>query len=193
MFFRLEGRRCLVVGGGKVAEQKIRGLMEAGARVRVIAPKATAAILRLARSKKLKWQARKFELKDISQILLVVAATSSSDVHEVIWRASRRAKVLCNVVDDPMRCDFFYPAVMRRGHLQVAVSTGGRGPALAQQIRKRLETQFGTEYAEWVAHLGRKRRRLLAIEPDAAQRKRFAHQMAKKILARPNGRVNRGI
>lgn len=193
MFFRLQGRRCLVIGGGKVAEQKIRGLLEAGARVRVIAPKVTPVISRLAQNQKLEWLPRNFELNDISRAFLVVAATSSSDVHEVVWQTARRANVFCNVVDDPLRCDFFYPAVMRRGDLQIAVSTGGRSPALAQQIRKLLEKQFGTEYAEWVARLGQKRRRLFAKESDAVRRKELSHQMASKILIRRIGPTKRGI
>jgi len=176
-----------------VAEHKIRGLLEAGARVRVIAPKATTVISRLAQSQKLEWQPRNFRLRDISRVFLVVAATSSSDVHEAVWRAARRANVFCNVVDDPMRCDFFYPAVVRRGDLQIAISTGGRSPALAQQIRKRLEKQFGAEYAERVSRMGQKRRRLLAREPDAARRKELAHRMARKILIRRIGPTKRGI
>jgi len=187
MFLRLEGRTCLVVGARTVAEQKILGLLEAGARVRVIAPSATAVISRLAQSKKLEWQARKFNVRDVSRMFLVVAATSSAEVHEQVWRAARRANVLCNVVDDPARCDFFYGAVMRRGALQIAVSTGGRSPALAQQIRKRLEKQFGAEYAEWVEWLGRTRSRLLISETDAARRKEIAHRMARRISVRRSG------
>src|SRR5579863_9588735 len=108
MFLRLEGRECLVVGAGAVAEEKIRGLIETGARVRVIAPLATEMISRWARDKKLAWLRRRFRVRDVSRAFLIVAATSSRDVHEVVWRAARRANVLCNVVDDPERCDFFY-------------------------------------------------------------------------------------
>jgi precorrin-2 dehydrogenase/sirohydrochlorin ferrochelatase len=181
MFLRLEGRACLVVGAGAVAEEKIRGLLDAGARVRVIAPSATAAIAELARTKKLNWFARNFKPGDIADAFLIVAATSSAKVHERIWRAALGASVLCNVVDDPERCDFFYGAVVRRGALQIAVSTGGRSPALAQQIRKRLERQFCSEYAAWVERLGRARSRVLNSETDIAQRKRIAHRMARAV------------
>jgi siroheme synthase-like protein len=181
MFLRLEGQSCLVVGAGVVAEEKIRGLLDVGARVRVIAPSATEVISRLAREKKLKWLPRKFHVKDVSHNFLIVAATSSPDVHEVVWRAARRANVLCNVVDDPGRCDFFYGAVVRRGALQIAVSTGGRSPALAQRIRKQLEMQFGPGYAERVERLGRARSRMLISEPSAARRKEIAHRMARRI------------
>jgi precorrin-2 dehydrogenase / sirohydrochlorin ferrochelatase len=181
MFLRLEGRACLVVGAGAAAEGKIRGLLDAGARVRVIAPSATAVIAELAHATKLEWQRREFRVRDVAGMFLVVAATSSADVHERIWRAARRADVLCNVVDEPERCDFFYGAVVRRGALQIVVSTGGRSPALAQRIRKRLEKQFGGEYAEWIERLGRARSRLLKSDGDILRRKQIAHRMAREI------------
>jgi precorrin-2 dehydrogenase len=189
MFVRLEGRSCLVVGAGTVAEDKIRGLLAAGARVRVIAPSAVAMISEMAGEKKLEWLPRKFRVRDAAGMFLIVAATSSAEVHERIWRAARRANVLCNVVDDPRRCDFFYGAVLRRGALQIAVSTGGRSPALAQRIRKRFEKQFGAECAERVERLGRARSRVLISETDIAQRKRIAHRMARGISLRRSGRL----
>jgi precorrin-2 dehydrogenase / sirohydrochlorin ferrochelatase len=193
MFVRLKGRACLVVGAGIVAEEKIRGLLDAGARVRVIAPAATTAIVALARSKKLAWLARDFKQRDVVGAFLIVAATSSSYAHERIWRAAHRANVLCNVVDDPERCDFFYGAVVRRGPLQIAVSTGGRSPALAQQIRKQLEEQFSPKYAERVEKLGRARSRLLISERDAQRRKRIAHEMAKKVSDQRSRRLGKQI
>jgi len=189
MFLRLEGRTCLVVGAGTVAEEKIRGLLQAGAQVRVIAPSATAAISLWARENKLKWVPREFRAKDVSRVFLIVAATSSPQVHERVWRAAQRAKVLCNVVDVPERCDFFYGAVVRRGPLQISVSTGGRSPALAQRIRKRLEKQFGAEYAGRLERLGRARSRLLAAEANIERRKEIAHRMARRISMRPCGRL----
>jgi precorrin-2 dehydrogenase/sirohydrochlorin ferrochelatase len=193
MFLRLERRECLVVGAGAVAEEKICGLLEAGAIVRLIAPSATEGISLLARERKLMWLRRTFRVSDVSRKFLIVAATSSPDVHETIWRAACRANVLCNVVDDPRRCEFFYGAVVRRGALQIAVSTGGRSPALAQQIRKRLEKQFGVGYVERVERLGRARTRLLISEPNAAWRKKTAHRMARGISLPGSGRLKVGI
>jgi precorrin-2 dehydrogenase/sirohydrochlorin ferrochelatase len=184
MFLRLQRRECLVVGAGDVAEGKIRGLLEAGARVCVVAPSATVAISQWASEKKLVWLRRKFRVRDISRKFLVVAATSSPELHERVWSAARRANVLCNVVDDPERCDLFYGAVVRRGALQIAVSTGGRSPALAQRIRKRLEKQFGVEYAGRVERLGRARSRLLISESNIERRKKIAHRMAREISMR---------
>jgi precorrin-2 dehydrogenase/sirohydrochlorin ferrochelatase len=181
IFLRMKGRACLVVGAGTVAEGKIRGLLGAGARVRVVAPSATTAISELGREKALEWLPREFRVRDVVGMFLVVAATSSAEIHGRIWRAARRARVLCNVVDDPERCDFFYGAVVRRGALQIAVSTGGRSPALAQRIRKRLGKQFGAEYEERVEMLGRARSRALTFDSDITQRKRLAHRMAREI------------
>lgn len=189
MFLRLEGRACLVVGAGAVAEEKIRGLLDAGARVRVIAPSATLEISRMAREKKLVWLRQNFRVRDVSRVFLIVAATSSPHVHDVVWRAARRANVLCNVVDEPERCDFFYGAVVRRGALQIAISTGGRSPALAQQIRQRLENQFGARYAEWVEKLGRARTRMLISESNATRRKETAHRMVRESSLRQGRRV----
>jgi siroheme synthase-like protein len=116
--------------------------------------------------------------------VLVIAATNSSEVHERVWRAAKQRGVLCNVVDDPTRCDFFCGAVVRRGSLQIAISTGGRSPALAQQLRRHLERQFGTDYAKWVEALGLARRRALTTEPDAKKRKQLAHKLAHRVIRR---------
>ena len=183
MFLRLEARRCVVAGAGAVATGKILGLLAAGARVLVIAPAATPRVAALVRAGKLAWHRRKFRAADLSGSFLVVAATSSPAVHERIWRAARRRNVLCNVVDDPARCDFFYPAIVRRGSLQIAISTGGRSPALAHQLRKSLARQFGSEFAGWLAHLGRVRSRLQLRELNIARRRRLAHRAVRHGLA----------
>jgi precorrin-2 dehydrogenase/sirohydrochlorin ferrochelatase len=182
MFFLLEGKTCVVVGAGAVGQEKILGLLASGARVRVIAPEAAPPVQRLARAKKIEWEARRFRVSDLKGAFLVVAATSTVQVNEVIWRAAQRRGVLCNVVDDPPRCDFFYPAVVRRGALQIAISTGGRSPALAQQVRKDVERYFGPEYAEWVGELGRARHRSRVRVRDIARRRELAHEMVRRGL-----------
>jgi precorrin-2 dehydrogenase/sirohydrochlorin ferrochelatase len=190
MFFLLEGKTCAVVGAGAVGQEKIQGLLAAGARVRVIAPQATPLIQRLARAKKLEWEPRRFRVSDLKGAFMVVAATSLPHLNEMIWRAARRKGVLCNVVDDPQHCDFFYPAVVRRGALQIAVSTGGRSPALAQQVRKDIERYFGPEYAEWVGELGQARRRSRASVRDISQRKELALAMVRRGLQHTGAQKN---
>ena len=180
IFLKLAGRRCLVVGAGPVGEAKVRGLLDAGADVRVVAPRATRAVRARARAGKVCWEARGFQANDLEGVFLVVAATSSTKLHEEIFQQARRRGVLCNVVDDPAHCDFYSPAVVRRGQLQIAVSTGGQSPALAQRLKRELERQFGAEYEMWVEKLGKARRKLLARAGDAEARRCRLHRLASR-------------
>lgn len=178
MFVKLTGRRCLVVGAGSVGEGKIASLLAAGAVVRVVAPRATERVAAWACAGRIAWERRAFQPADLKGMFLVVAATSFPAVHERVFREARRRRVLCNVVDDPLRSDFYYPAVVRRGELQIAVSTGGHSPALAARLRRDLDRQFGPEYAVWVAELGRARHEVLATRMDPARRRRLLHRLA---------------
>jgi precorrin-2 dehydrogenase/sirohydrochlorin ferrochelatase len=177
-FLKLAGRRCLVVGAGAVGEEKIGGLLHAGADVLVVAPRATRRVRAWAREEKLRWKARKFRPGDLQGVFLAVAATSSASLHEKIYREARRRRVLCNAVDDPPNCDFYYGAVVRRGGLQIAISTGGHSPALAQRIRKQLERKFRAEYGLWLEQLGEEREKLFAKPMDPARRRRLLHSLA---------------
>jgi precorrin-2 dehydrogenase / sirohydrochlorin ferrochelatase len=178
LFLKLEGRRCLVVGAGAVAESKIQSLLDAGAEIRVVAPLATEIVQRWAREGVIVWEPRGYAADDLTGTVLVITATSSADTNEAVFQEARRRGVLCNSVDDPQRCDFYYGAVVRRGALQIAISTAGRSPALAQRLRRQLEAQFGPAYGEWLDQLGRVRQQLFASSVDAAQRKALLHRLA---------------
>jgi precorrin-2 dehydrogenase/sirohydrochlorin ferrochelatase len=178
MFVKLEGRRVLMVGAGPVGEGKIESLLAAGASVRVIAPQATPRVREWAREGRIEWEAREYKPSDFAGALLVIAATGSTALHDEIYAEAKSRGVLCNTVDEPERCDFYFPAVVRRGELQIAISTGGLSPALAQRLRKDLELQFGPEWEEWVAKLGRTRDELKSIPMPPEQRKRLLHQYA---------------
>ena len=178
MFMKLEGRSCLVVGAGTVGEPKINSLVTAGASVRVVALHATAAVAEWAQAGAITWEARAFNSADLDGTFLVIAATNSSDVNAAIFHQARQRNILCNVVDDPEHCDFYYPAVVRRGDLQLAISTNGQSPALAQRIRRELEVQFGPEYGAWLEELGRARQQLFASKIDPEQRRRLLHELA---------------
>ena len=180
-FLKLTGRRCLVVGAGAVAQEKIESLLRAGANVRVVAPHAADSVRAWARAKKIRWEPRKFRPADFKGVFLVVASTSSPALHEKIYRLARRRGVLCNVVDDPAHCDFYYGAVVRRGELQIAISTGGHSPALAQRLRKKLEQEIGAEYELWIKRLGTARKRLFAKSLSPARRKALLHSLASEI------------
>ncbi len=179
-FLKLAGRECLVVGAGHVGESKIEGLIAAGADVTVASPLATQAVMSWARDGRLRWRNRPFEPSDLDGIFLVVVATSLPDLNEAVFQEARRRGILCNVVDDPARCDFYYPAVVRRGAFQIAVSTNGRSPALAQRLRKQLEVEFGPIYEEWTEELGTTRQRLFQEEMEPEQRRRLLHRLASK-------------
>jgi len=180
IFLQLEGRRSLVVGAGSVAEQKIRGLIESGAKVQVVAPQATDSVSEWAAAGVIEWQARTFEVSDLDGVLLVIVATSSSEINANVFRAAQQRGVLCNVVDDPPHCDFYYPSVVRRGDLQIAISTAGHSPALAQRLRRELEMQFGPEYRDWLSQLGEARQKLFATDVDPEERRRLLHQLASR-------------
>jgi precorrin-2 dehydrogenase/sirohydrochlorin ferrochelatase len=171
MFLKLDGRRCVVVGAGAVGESKIEGLMRCRAQVTVVAPEASARVREWAAGSEVVWHQREYVPKDMDGAFVVVAATSSGEVNHAIAADARQRGVLCNVVDDPEYCDFFYPAVVQRGALQIAVSTAGAAPALASRLRKELEEQFGPEYEAWLVRLDQERRQILATVADPAHRR----------------------
>jgi precorrin-2 dehydrogenase/sirohydrochlorin ferrochelatase len=180
MFVKLEGRRCLVVGAGKVGEPKIRGLIETGARVHVIASEASEAVHQWARAGKITLEIRGFAPADLDGIFLAIVATASRDLNSSIYREAEQRGILCNAVDVPEYCDFYYPAVVRRGDLQIAISTNGQSPSLAQKLRQQLERQFGPGYARWVAELGATRELVLASNLDPQRKSDLLHSLASR-------------
>jgi len=174
----LKQRKCVVVGAGKIAAGKAAGLLRGGARVVMIGPRGSSWVRSRARAGKLMWRPRPFTARDVEGAFLVIAATNSSATNEAVFRACVERGVLCNVVDDPERCDFFYTAVVRRGPLQIAISTSGRSPALARRLRIELERQFGPEYGAWVEHVGKMRGKLLTQRMTRNERRKLLDQIA---------------
>ena len=180
MFVKLEGRLVLVVGAGRVGEEKIEGLLGTGARIRVVALEAGQAVREWARAGKIELDLRAFSLDDLDGAFLAVVATSSRTLNERVYFEAHRRGVLCNVVDVPDLCDFFYPSVVRRGDLQIAISTSGQSPSLAQKIRQQLEKQFGPGYAAWVAELGATRKLVLASDLEKERKLDLLHSLASR-------------
>ena len=170
LMLNISAKKCVVVGAGTVAAGKIRGLLMYGAKIVVVSPQAAGEVQALARAGKIKLLRREFAPLDVKGALLVIAATNSPTVNASVFRVCRAQRILCNSVDDPEHCDFFYPAVVRRGALQIAISTNGNLPALAARLREELEDQFGAEWAEWLEQVGTTRRRLLASKMPAEER-----------------------
>jgi precorrin-2 dehydrogenase / sirohydrochlorin ferrochelatase len=192
MFLKLEGRHCLVIGAGNIAESKIESLLVTEARIQVVAPQVNDRVADWARQKLISLNQREFQPSDLEGMFIAIAATSSRDLNERIFREAQHRKVLCNVVDDPEHCHFYYPAVVRRGDLQIAISTAGRSPALAQRLRRELETQFQPEYADWVSQLGSIRENLFRIEEDPEKRRRLLHEMASREAFAARNSIDQG-
>jgi precorrin-2 dehydrogenase / sirohydrochlorin ferrochelatase len=178
MFVKLDGRQVLVIGAGQVGEPKIRGLLSTGAKIRVVAHKASEAVREWARVGQIVLEERDFILSDLDSVFLVVVATSSRDLNEFVFGEAQSRRILCNVVDVPEQCDFYYPAVVQRGDLQIAISTSGQSPSLAQKIRQQLGRQFGPGYAQWVAELGETRRKVLASNLDPERKRGLLQSLA---------------
>ncbi len=178
MFLKMEGRNCLVIGAGTIGEPKIRSLLVAGANVRVVAPEARTSVQGWAHAGVITWEQRTFQPEDLENVFLVIAATSLPEVNEAVFQEAQRREILCNAVDDPERCDFFYGALVRRGRLQVAISTAGQSPALAQRLRREIQAHIRPEYAGWLERLGTVRRKLMAGPLTPERRKRLLHKLA---------------
>ena len=180
MFLKLAGKHCLVVGAGKVGEPKIGSLIDTGARIHVVALQASDTVREWADAGKIQLELRAFSEEDLDGKFLAVVATASNSLNELIYREAERRGVLCNVVDVPDYCDFFYPAVVRRGDLQIAISTAGKSPSLAQKLRQQLERQFGPGYADWLEQLGETRRLILASALDKERKLELLHSLASR-------------
>ncbi|HEY1470936.1 MAG TPA: bifunctional precorrin-2 dehydrogenase/sirohydrochlorin ferrochelatase [Candidatus Acidoferrum sp.] len=179
-FLKLENRLAVVIGGGSIAAQKIPSLLQAGARVRVVSPMLHPHLAEYVRRREIDWHPKPFAPDDLLGAFLVVAATSISELNASVFAEAERRNILCNSVDDIDHCHFYYGSVVQRGDLQIAISTNGKSPALAQRLRLELEEQFGSEYAAWLEWLGAARDVLRSQGPasDAETTKRWLHLLA---------------
>jgi siroheme synthase-like protein len=186
IFLKLEGRRCLVVGAGTIAAPKIASLLRAGGHVTVIAPEARAEVKEQARAGDLVWHPREFVNSVLEEAFLVIAATDLRPVNHAVADAARERNVLCNSVDDPPDCDFFYPSVVKRGDLQIAISTAGKSPALAQRLREEVDAMLPEDTGAWLDQLGETRLKILASLPGSEERKQALHLLARRESCDPH-------
>jgi precorrin-2 dehydrogenase/sirohydrochlorin ferrochelatase len=180
IFLKLAARPCVVVGAGNIAESKIESLLLAEASVTVIAPEGLDRVHRWAEGGDLVWHRREYATGDLAGAFLVVAATGTASVNRAVYAEANAGGILCNAVDDPPFCDYYFPSVVRRGELQIAISTAGESPALAQRLRKELNAQLPLDTGEWLMELGRLRREVTAIEPIGEERKLLLHELAQR-------------
>ncbi len=182
IFLKLDGRRCLLVGAGNVALDKVGSLLKTGLRLRVVAPEARPEIQQLASAGKLEWVQRAFEPADLDGNFLAVTATDSPQTNALVYRESAERGILCNSVDDIPNCDFYFGSVVSRGDLQIAISTAGQSPAVAQHLRHEIDEQLPDDLGPWLESLGQLRREVLEIHPAGDARKSLLHQLAQRSV-----------
>ncbi len=175
----LEGRSVLVVGGGRIALEKVRGLLECGAAVTVVAPRIRDDV----RALPVTWLARPYEADDLDGRYLVVAATEIEALNASVADAAAARSLLCNVVDDPAKCTVILPAIHRQGPISVAVSTGGASPALAKWLRDRIAAEIGPAHADLARQLRALRPWAKTSLPTYDDRKAYFERLVERALS----------
>ena len=150
LFLKLEGKRCLVVGAGLIGLEKVESLLRCGASIRVVAPHAVARVQQLSSRGEIEWLARCYEPEDVAGCDLIIAATNDREVNRAVFEEASRRSILCNTADDPPLCDFFFASIVQRGELQIAISTAGQSPALAQRLRREIDAQLPPDLGPWL-------------------------------------------
>jgi precorrin-2 dehydrogenase/sirohydrochlorin ferrochelatase len=162
VFLDLQGKSCVVVGGGRVAERKVKSLLDSGARVKVISPKLTGPLARLKSREKIVHYPRAYRAKDLREAFLTIAATDDRAVNERVFQEATENCIPVNVVDDPAHSSFIVPSLVKKKELVVAISTSGRSPALARMLRQKLEKEIGPEYGRFLRLLGAVRKKVIS-------------------------------
>jgi precorrin-2 dehydrogenase/sirohydrochlorin ferrochelatase len=173
VYLNLKGKQVVVIGGGEVAERKVESLLDTGASVAVVSPDVTPGLASLANSKLIELHRRRYVRGDCKGADLVLSATDDPEVSRAVWEEAKAAEILVNTADEPALCDFIMPAVIRRGDLTIAISTGGTSPALAARLREELSRILGPEY-ELLLEL------LAQVRPEIQQR--IQDERARKAL-----------
>jgi len=168
----IEGKKCLVVGGGRVAERKVNLLVRYGGKVVVVSPKTTEKIKTLSENKKIIWYKRIYRLSDLHKAFLVFCATNSKKINREIGKEAKERGIMVNVVDSPEDCDFISPSLIERGHLKVSISTEGLAPLLSKRLRKELGKRFGMEYRQYTTLIAKVRNIIIKSKSLSDQSKR---------------------
>jgi uroporphyrin-III C-methyltransferase/precorrin-2 dehydrogenase/sirohydrochlorin ferrochelatase len=178
IFLKLAGRNVLLVGAGNVGLEKIGTLLPAAPKLRVVAPQALPEVHQLAREGKLEFMQRAFRPSDVEGNCIVITATDDPAVNKAVHQRCVEENILCNSADDGPHCDFFLGSIVTRGPLQIAISTNGESPAVAQRLRREIDTQLASDLGPWLEDLGGLRREVLAAHPRTEARKLLLHQLA---------------
>ena len=175
VYLNLQNRRCVIIGGGAVAEGKIARLRESGAVIRVVSPDATPGIRQMAADAVLRWEPRTYRPGDLEGAFIAIAATNDRAVNRAIHKEAEARGVMLNAVDDPPNCSFIAPSIVQRGPVTVAISTGGASPALARKLRESLQASGDLAWADLAGVMAAARARLrqqgllTAVDPELWQ------------------------
>lgn len=171
IFINLKHKKCIIIGGGHVAERKVKGLIDTGAHIIIVSPYITDELALLAKEGKIIHLKKNYEKNDIKDAFLVIGATDSRNVNEEIRNDCRKHDIPANIVDSPEDCTFTVPSVIKRGPLTITISTDGKSPALSKKIRKEIENIYGEEYGKFAVLLGNLRERIQKEIPEEKERK----------------------
>jgi precorrin-2 dehydrogenase/sirohydrochlorin ferrochelatase len=188
VYIQLREQPCVVIGGGKIAEGKVEGLLAVQAKVTVISPNLTLRLHDLAKEQQITYIARTYQPGDLTGAFMVICATDQADINHQVWQEASANQQLVNVVDDTPRCNFIAPSILRKGDLTIAISTSGKAPALAVRLKERLQRELGPEYERFLELAGKLREPLAQHIPDFETRKALWYELVDSeildILAR---------
>jgi len=197
VYIELREQPCVVIGGGKIAEGKVEGLLAARASVTVISPELTPRLHELAEKNQISYFARAYQPGDLTGAFLVICATDQAEINHQVWEEATGNRQLVNVVDDTPRCNFIAPSILRKGDLTIAISTSGKAPALAVRLKERLQRELGPEYERFLELAGELREPLAQHIPDFEARKALWYELVDSeildVLARGDERAARDM
>jgi precorrin-2 dehydrogenase / sirohydrochlorin ferrochelatase len=177
IYMQLNEQPCVVIGGGKIAEGKVDGLLAANAKVKIISPELTPHLHDLVKQNHIEYTARHYQMGDLTGAFMVICATDQTEINHQVWQEASANGQLVNVVDDTPRCNFIAPAILRKGDLNIAISTGGKAPALAVRLKERLQKEIGPQYERFLELSGKLREPLARHIPDFETRKKLWYEL----------------
>ena len=177
IYVQLNEQSCVVIGGGKIAEGKVDGLLAANAKVKIISPELTPHLHDLVKQNQVEYVARHYQVGDLTGAFMVICATDQTEINQQVWQEASANRQLVNVVDDIPRCNFIAPAILRKGDLNIAISTGGKAPALAVRLKQRLQEEIGPQYERFLELSGQLREPLARHIPDFETRKKLWYEL----------------
>ena len=177
VYIEMRGQPCVVIGGGKIAEGKVDGLLAVQAQVTVVSPELTPHLQELVNQNQITHLPRAYQPGDLEGAFLVICATDQAEINHQVWQEATAKRQLVNVVDDTPRCNFIAPSILRKGDLTIAISTSGKAPALAVRLKEKLQRELGPEYERFLELAGELREPLARAVPDFGTRKALWYEL----------------